>query len=415
MSLFDLASDCLHSIGWEKLCQSIAIGVFHHSEARYDAPRCSPGSHDGILKEIIEWLQDTKNIGRFLWIFGEEGCGKSMIAQTVADQCYQAGDLLVTFFFSNILKRGGAEHFFIPTIAYQLCVIIPEMRDIVSRVIDRDPAILTLSLPYQLRELVLVPLNCVLQNADVKNRLDGQRIAVIIDGLEVAGTGSAQRRILDTFAAAMHQSSLPFTFVIACRPEHHIRQAFTSEPLRSKVVCLPMDATDSKIYELAALPNISDVFVQSQVIRSPFLTRMAQGMQYSTSLLKPILIGFEKILRFAPNGRYISNDIVFTPQVLATYTNKFEKVYFRSTLGVPSLAVLHARSRIGSGTLISRTSIPETLFGRFIKESDYAPTFWKKALLIGIGGSQANRMLGGCHRNIQAIQDLLIGKDLCVI
>ncbi len=156
------------------------------------------------------WIKDPTKTRRCLWVHGAEGSGKTRIAQTVADLCYEAGFPLATFFFSDVLRNGTAEYRFITTIVYQLCTMIPELRDVVGRIIDRNPAVLTLSLVHQFHELILIPIYLVLRDETIKKRLENNAIIIIVDGLDAAGSGAIQRRILDILATAMLHPELPF-------------------------------------------------------------------------------------------------------------------------------------------------------------------------------------------------------------
>ncbi|KAF8967524.1 hypothetical protein BDZ97DRAFT_526631 [Flammula alnicola] len=230
-------------LGWDILRQNVAFGAFHNSAERYDPPKCHPGTREAVLRKIMEWIKDPENLRFFLWLYGPAGSGKSAIAQTIAEMLHAAGILAASFFFSRTTAGRNNDRLFIPTIAFQLCLLIPETREIVGKTVDEDPSIFSRSLPVQLQELVLNPLNRAMQDEKVMTRLRKHPNVIIIDGLDECGDGKSQRQILDALSAAAHQFNIPISFLIASRPELEIRQAFNSIPLSSLMLGLPLDDT----------------------------------------------------------------------------------------------------------------------------------------------------------------------------
>ncbi|KAF8951917.1 hypothetical protein BDZ97DRAFT_832186 [Flammula alnicola] len=191
----------------------------------------------------MEWIEDPDNLRWFLWLYGPAGSGKSAIAQTIAEMLHAAGILAASFFFSRTAAGRNNDRLFIPTIAFQLCLLIPENREIVGQTVDQDPSIFSRYLPTQLQKLVLNPLNRTLQDEKLMKRLRQRPNVIVIDGLDECGDGESQRRILDALSAAVHQFNIPISFLIASRPELEIRQAFNSNPLSSLMLGLPLDDT----------------------------------------------------------------------------------------------------------------------------------------------------------------------------
>ncbi|KAF8959324.1 hypothetical protein BDZ97DRAFT_1397942 [Flammula alnicola] len=246
---------------WEKLLQNITPGAFHNSAERYDPPKCHPGTRKVILNKLMNWLKDPGNRRLFIWLYGPAGSGKSAIAQTIAEMCYQAGILAASFFFSRAAPGRNDDKFLISTLSYQLCILIPELRTYVGEAIDRDPSIYTRSLATQMQELIVNPLNRATQKKDVMARLRSRPMVIIIDGLDECGHGPSQRHILNTLSSSIHQLSIPLPFIISSRPEFDIRQAFNSQTLRSMMVGLALDDTyrpgdDIRVFLLSKFSEI---------------------------------------------------------------------------------------------------------------------------------------------------------------
>lgn len=106
------------------------------------------------------------------------------------------------------------------------------MRQYVSEVIYQDPSVLARSLDAQMEELIVRPLNCILQDEETAASIKSRVNLIIVDGLDECGDGKSQRQILNTLSTFFHQSNLPIFCLVASRPEHHIQAAFNSKTLR---------------------------------------------------------------------------------------------------------------------------------------------------------------------------------------
>ncbi|KAF9471115.1 hypothetical protein BDN70DRAFT_998720, partial [Pholiota conissans] len=224
--------------GIRLLQQNISPGAFHNSDERYDPPKCHPRTREAIIKKIMEWIKDPDKLARFLWMYGPAGAGKSAIAQTIAELCHQANLLAAAFFFSRTAAGRNSKTNLINTLIYQLTVSIPEIRELVGKALERNPALVSMSLKAQTRSLLIEPLREVDVEA-VKQR----PLFLIVDGLDECGDAQSQEYILEVLGEAMEELSLPFFFLIASRPEQHIREAFNEDLLASLTQTLVLDDT----------------------------------------------------------------------------------------------------------------------------------------------------------------------------
>ena len=82
---------------------NIAIGFFHDSGERFDAPKCHPNTRVAVIAEILKWIEDVLESEDVLWLYGSAGAGKSAIAHIIAEMCVKLGLLVASFSFPGRL------------------------------------------------------------------------------------------------------------------------------------------------------------------------------------------------------------------------------------------------------------------------------------------------------------------------
>ncbi|KAF8801492.1 hypothetical protein BYT27DRAFT_7341968 [Phlegmacium glaucopus] len=227
--------------GMDLLTNSIAPGAFHNSSERYDPPKCHPSTRVAVLQHIMTWINDLQKLCFFMWLYGPAGAGKSAIAQSIAELCYNANILAASFFFSRTAVGRNDESCLIPTLVYQLCLSMPAIRKYVEDTIERDPLVLSRSLEAQIRSLVADPIRRALLNEGDAIALRSGPKLIIIDGLDECGTAKVQRYVLSVLATAIQEIPLPISFLVASRPEQMIRDTLNAEPLSSMTRYLALD------------------------------------------------------------------------------------------------------------------------------------------------------------------------------
>ncbi|KAJ7806265.1 hypothetical protein B0H13DRAFT_1929698 [Mycena leptocephala] len=120
------------------------------------------------------------------------------------------------FFKRGHLSRGNENKLF-STLAYQLSLHFPELKRVISQVVEADPSITNRSLSIQLQRLIIEP--CRLN-------LHGHTLTLIIDGLDECEGQNIQQEILRSIGRVMHDKFLPLRFLIVSRPEPHIGEIF---------------------------------------------------------------------------------------------------------------------------------------------------------------------------------------------
>jgi hypothetical protein len=226
------SSDILH--------RATATAAFHNSDERFDPPKCHPKTRVAILIEIMKWIKWEEGLDAFImWVYGPAGAGKSAIAQTIAEMCEDEMILLASFFFSRNDPSRNTVKPLIATIAYQIILNLPDVRDAILGAIEHDPLIFSKSLAVQVKFLIVAPLQ-PLVDAGFFNETTSRRL-VIIDGLDECSGPKVQRNIVEVIANAQRQHRLPLIFLFASRPEQHISLAFSTGILPNVTTRVALD------------------------------------------------------------------------------------------------------------------------------------------------------------------------------
>ncbi|KXN85938.1 hypothetical protein AN958_10699 [Leucoagaricus sp. SymC.cos] len=155
---------------------------------------------------------------------GHAGVGKTAIAQTCVERLKELSAPCAAFFFGD--GRDKPERLF-PSIAYQLCLLFPDYRDLLDQKILHDKTLVKKSLRVQFQGLILEPLEeLTRRNPGIKRRLP-----VFIDALEEVKGIDSQLEIIELIASAIHYGPPLLCWAFFSRPEAHIESAFTSPHL----------------------------------------------------------------------------------------------------------------------------------------------------------------------------------------
>ena len=188
----------------------------------------------------MKWIKWEGDLHSFvMWVYGPAGAGKSAIAQAIAEICDKEMILLATFFFSRNDPSRSNIKLLIATIAYQITLNLPDVRDAILGAVERDPLIFSKSLTVQLQSLIVEPLRPLIE-AGFFDQPTSRRL-VIIDGLDECSDPKVQRNIVEVLANAHQQYQLPLIFLFASRPEQHISLAFSTGLLPSVTTRIALD------------------------------------------------------------------------------------------------------------------------------------------------------------------------------
>ncbi|KIM46666.1 hypothetical protein M413DRAFT_440266 [Hebeloma cylindrosporum] len=221
--------------GIDKLSQVVSLSAIHDSSERYPPPRCHPETRTLVRSVIICWIEDPNPTSFVLWLYGPAGAGKSAILQSLAEECYSLeGCFGGSFFFSRGKPGRNQGHFLFSTIAYQLAMNLPYLRTHIDSAMQADPSLYTKSMMVQMRFLIIDSFRKISETIE-------HIPTVIVDGLDECDGHETQRVILEIIYEAVAIHKLPLRFLIASRPEAHIREAFDRPTLRSITKRLVLD------------------------------------------------------------------------------------------------------------------------------------------------------------------------------
>lgn len=204
------------------MLEYVIPGVEYDSSARDTPPRCHPGTRTRILKEVQDRVHDSNLATRMIWIHGAAGVGKSAIMQTLAEAESSSQTTFTTLFFSRPNERDDPKKAF-TSLAYRFAVLNSEYQNYIGERLQDEPTFLGKSMEEQFRRLFITPF--------LENRVSfgSQRWVVFLDGLDECRGEREQCRIVDliTDSVLCHWTSTPFIWVIASRPEAHLKISFT--------------------------------------------------------------------------------------------------------------------------------------------------------------------------------------------
>ncbi|KAF8645423.1 hypothetical protein AX16_007826 [Volvariella volvacea WC 439] len=197
----------------------------HTGKVRAEPLRCHPETRQAIILDIVTWIEDISREKNILWLLGPAGIGKSAIAMSVAEKLDEPGSKAKVagsfFFFANDSRRSDFKNLVL-TLAYGLSVWMEDVGLEIDKVLRRDSQVMHATLETQWRRLIVDTVRAV---ANVPPAV------IIIDGLDECGGAADQRRILDLIGSCA--SDFPLAFLIASRPEPHLANAISAEPLSS--------------------------------------------------------------------------------------------------------------------------------------------------------------------------------------
>ncbi|KAJ6465448.1 hypothetical protein C8R45DRAFT_1174056, partial [Mycena sanguinolenta] len=205
--------------GGERGIHILHRAAAYDSAESYPQPRCHPETRTRMLDDLRKWALATHSETAILWLYGPAGAGKSAIMQTLAGQLRDAGRLGACFFFQrgNAMRGNGKTVF--TTIAYQLALNVPWLRMPISQVVENTPSVVALSIETQMQKLISEP--CYPYGGC-------EPLTIRIDGLDECDGHDVQQTILRAIRSSAAYYPIPVRFVIASRPEPHIREVFES-------------------------------------------------------------------------------------------------------------------------------------------------------------------------------------------
>jgi NACHT domain len=170
------------------------------------------------------------------WLKGVAGCGKTAIAQTVAEHSAAKGRLGGSFFCSRDFEDKRDLSLIFPTLAHQLAYHHPTtFRPALIKAMRSNPDIRHDKLEIQFEKIIIGPLKSI-----------ETPTTIVIDGLDECKDKEPVSQFLS--ALARHVNEIHNAkFFITGRPEDHIRYGFEIPSLRTKI--LPLHDVESAVVD----------------------------------------------------------------------------------------------------------------------------------------------------------------------
>ena len=221
----------------------VSLGALHDSAERFPAPNCHPDTRKAVRQIILDWISSESSASYFFWLYGPAGAGKTSILQAVAEFLYSPSgsessdqNFGGSFFFSRGKHGRDQGHFLFSTIAYQLALKVPGLRQPINRIMKLDPTLHTKSMGVQLQKLIVDAFKCL-------SPLPQRSYLVIIDGLDECDDKTIQQSILRLLCESIRVHKLPLRFLVGSRPESHIRDSFDQKSLYTITHRVVLDKT----------------------------------------------------------------------------------------------------------------------------------------------------------------------------
>ena len=218
----------------------VSLGAIHDSAERSPPPNCHPDTRKAVRQIILDWIHSESSESSFFWLYGPAGAGKTAILQAIAEFLCSPSEFSQnfggSFFFSRGKKGRDHGHFMFSTIAYQLALNVPGLRQHVNRIMESNPTLHTKSMDIQPQTLIVDTFRHL-------SPLPQRSYLVIIDGLDECHDKTTQQLILRLLCDAIIVHKLPLRFLIGSRPESHIRTSFDRESLYTITRRVVLDET----------------------------------------------------------------------------------------------------------------------------------------------------------------------------
>jgi len=194
--------------------------IYVDGAGRDTSKRCLPGTREGILSEIKDWIDKTgEDVEQVFWLSGTAGKGKSAIAHTIANWFDERSGPGACFCFNRTREAERRHERIFTTMARDLADREPIMRRTLARaVLDDDELRHTKDVTRQWEKLILGPVHA-------SQAIDAP-VLMVIDALDESGDVCSREQILRMLAGNLN----PFSSERTKLPTN-LRILVTSRPL----------------------------------------------------------------------------------------------------------------------------------------------------------------------------------------
>ncbi|KAF9532519.1 hypothetical protein CPB83DRAFT_625652 [Crepidotus variabilis] len=228
----------LRDWGLKHLNKATSLSAMYDSDTRI---KCHPGTRAAIINSLLHWITSSQVDSPIWWLHAPFGHGKSAILQTLIQQLLSNDSRSLfggAFFFRRDDRIASQAGYLFPTIASQLAFNMPGMAELINQAMVQNPNLPNAPLFIQLLSLIIDPIREFSKGHQLP-----PKATIMIDGLDECESNFDQTYILYILSRAIEFNLLSFRILIASRPETHIIEAFSQEPLSrvSKITELDKD------------------------------------------------------------------------------------------------------------------------------------------------------------------------------
>ncbi|KAF5351092.1 hypothetical protein D9756_008262 [Leucocoprinus leucothites] len=326
------------------------------SSARDPPPRCHPGTRVNINEKLVGWLDVLGRDRDMRWLYGPAGTGKSAIAQTFAEACFEMARLGGTFFFSRPNGRDKPETV-VPSLVYQLCINCEAYKTIIASVLASDPQLLQKAISVQFKRLIIEPL--------LKLQADGhpsvrKPFVILLDGLDECAGAQSQCQFIKLISETVRlKRGFPILWLLCSRPEPHLKHTFSRIPECGREELL----LDPESYE-DVTRFLRDKFVEIRD-ENPYTTTPDWPPEAQFNVILRVSSGHFQVATVAVN--YVNDPIARDPvkqlNTLVAFLEGAEKIGIDNPLAALDLIYTRIFSEIPDETLpITRQILALLLF-----------------------------------------------------
>ncbi|KAF6752711.1 hypothetical protein DFP72DRAFT_1011525 [Ephemerocybe angulata] len=169
-----------------------------------------------------------------MWLYGYVGCGKSSIAQAVAEEFFRRDCLVASFFFFRGSGDRSRTTRLAATIAGQMIRAIPSTASYVKDALKKHPDILTsYPIKLQFQHLVFEPFKMASKWTLGPISLLTGSFLVVIDGMDECEDREEVASLIDHMISFFKDNRrIPLRFFITSRVEEHIRTHLESPQVK---------------------------------------------------------------------------------------------------------------------------------------------------------------------------------------
>jgi hypothetical protein len=195
------------------------VAAQFNAKERCPPPRCAESTQMAMMQRLEAWVAGGSGM---FWLYGGAGAGKSALAQSFAERSRKLG---ASFFFSktSTTPRTDGDKL-IPTLVYQLLHAIPGLKNFVENQIRDNLDIFEKDRKTQLEILFVTPLVTAFNAKAIQ--VSRFPLVIVIDGLDECHGTEVQCDLLRIIANAISRLPNFFRFLVASRPEIHIKRTF---------------------------------------------------------------------------------------------------------------------------------------------------------------------------------------------